>query len=136
MEEEKAAAYYNELLGKGRNAALFKQGLGFGSNAANAPPAKHGMINFVGAGKSVEAGKPTELDQPRPPSKSADATNAPAAKYGMINFVGAGKSTETRKELKEPRPISKPADRQVRKLSEACLFIAIFICDMPAFVLD
>lgn len=30
MEEEKAAAYYEELVRKGGNAARFKQGLGFG----------------------------------------------------------------------------------------------------------
>lgn len=70
MEEEKAAAYYDELLGKGRNAALFKQGLGFGSNSTNAPAAKYGMISFVGAGKSKEARK--ELDEPRPVSEPAD----------------------------------------------------------------
>ncbi|KAJ7549262.1 hypothetical protein O6H91_07G046600 [Diphasiastrum complanatum] len=32
MEEEKAAAYYDELLQKGGGAARFKQGLGYGSN--------------------------------------------------------------------------------------------------------
>ena len=122
MEEEKAAAYYNELLGKGRNAALFKQGLGFGSNTANAPPAKSGMINFVGAGKSTEADK--ELDQPLPSSKSADIADAPAAKYGMINFVGAGKATEARK---EPWPLSKPSDRQVFASSEACCSVTSFV---------
>lgn len=60
MEEEKAAAYYNELLSKGRNAAMFKQGLGFGSSSSNAPAAKYGMINFVGAGKAAETRKEQE----------------------------------------------------------------------------
>lgn len=32
MEEDKAEAYYNELLRKGTGAARYKQGLGFGSN--------------------------------------------------------------------------------------------------------
>lgn len=137
MEEEKAAAYYNELLGKGRNAALFKQGLGFGSNATNAAPAKHGMINFVGAGKSTEAGK--ESDQPRPTSEPADTPVAPAAKYGMINFVGAGKAVEAaeaRKELEEPRPFSKPADRQVLESFDTCCSVPFSLCDVIAFILN
>ena len=102
MEEEKAAAYYNELLGKGRNAALFKQGLGFGGSSTNAAAgAKHGMISFVGAGKAAEAGKSSQLDQ----------ADAPAGKYGMVGFVGAGKAREGRKEEIEPRPVSEPAER-------------------------
>ncbi|KAK4791372.1 hypothetical protein SAY86_031785 [Trapa natans] len=44
MEEEKAAAYYDELTRKGEGAARFKQGLGFSSSTAadgsGAPPAR------------------------------------------------------------------------------------------------
>ena len=36
MEEEKAAAYYDELSRKGEGAARFKQGVGFSSSAPNA----------------------------------------------------------------------------------------------------
>ncbi|CAI5525985.1 unnamed protein product, partial [Closterium sp. Naga37s-1] len=34
MEEEEAAAYYQDLVRRGSNAARFKQGLGFGSSSA------------------------------------------------------------------------------------------------------
>ena len=40
MEEEKAAAYYDELTRKGERAARFKQGLGFSSAAPNDNVAK------------------------------------------------------------------------------------------------
>ncbi|KAL5544332.1 hypothetical protein UlMin_008116 [Ulmus minor] len=42
MEEEKAAAYYDELTRRGEGAARFKQGLGFSgaSNSGNSPPAR------------------------------------------------------------------------------------------------
>jgi hypothetical protein len=35
MEEEKAAAYYDELTRKGEGAAKFKQGLGFSTSTSN-----------------------------------------------------------------------------------------------------
>ncbi|XP_030439921.1 uncharacterized protein LOC115661862 [Syzygium oleosum] len=40
MEEEKAAAYYDELTRKGEGAARFKQGLGFSASGGSAPPAR------------------------------------------------------------------------------------------------
>ncbi|XP_010515124.1 PREDICTED: probable splicing factor, arginine/serine-rich 7 [Camelina sativa] len=43
MEEEKAAAYYDELTRKGEGAARFKQGLGF-SSGANAAPERGSAI--------------------------------------------------------------------------------------------
>ncbi|KAK4354309.1 hypothetical protein RND71_026503 [Anisodus tanguticus] len=40
MEEEKAAAYYDELIRKGEGAARFKQGLGFSSSSNDAVPSR------------------------------------------------------------------------------------------------
>lgn len=61
MEEEKATAYYNELLRAGRNAALFKQGLGFASAPSEAPGEKLKPISFVGAkGTGSPTGAKTE----------------------------------------------------------------------------
>lgn len=84
MEEEKAAAYYNELLSKGRNAAMFKQGLGFGSSSSNAPAAKYGMINFVGAGKAAETRKEQEesLSFSKPADRDDDSRSREILKRG------------------------------------------------------
>ncbi|KAL1810295.1 hypothetical protein ACET3Z_027285 [Daucus carota] len=50
MEEEKAAAYYDELTRKGQGAARFKQGLGFSSN--DAVSSHTNKLSFVKAGAS------------------------------------------------------------------------------------
>ncbi|KAG6541062.1 hypothetical protein Mapa_017549 [Marchantia paleacea] len=49
MEEEKAAAYYDELVRKGGNAAKYKQGLGFGTSQTSLPKSEaYGSLsNFV-----------------------------------------------------------------------------------------
>ncbi|KFK34103.1 hypothetical protein AALP_AA5G102400 [Arabis alpina] len=44
MEEEKAAAYYDELTRKGEGAARFKQGLGFASGATDSVPERGSAI--------------------------------------------------------------------------------------------
>ncbi|KAM0942676.1 hypothetical protein DsansV1_C14g0129621 [Dioscorea sansibarensis] len=65
MEEEKAAAYYDELSRKGEGAARFKQGLGFSSQRTSDPFSSKGNIsspfsNFVRASSS---GKEAEVDK-------------------------------------------------------------------------
>ena len=62
MEEEKAAAYYNELTRKGERAARFKQGLDFSSLAPNddvAKPSSSFLSKFVKA--SSESKKQAQL---------------------------------------------------------------------------
>lgn len=51
MEEEKAAAYYNELTRKGEGAAKFKQGLGFSSSSDHfsKKPSQFSLSSFVRA---------------------------------------------------------------------------------------
>uniref|UniRef100_A0A3Q7J732 Uncharacterized protein n=1 Tax=Solanum lycopersicum TaxID=4081 RepID=A0A3Q7J732_SOLLC len=46
MEEEKAAAYYDELTRKGEGAARFKQGLGFSSTSNDAVPIRGSALGF------------------------------------------------------------------------------------------
>lgn len=65
MEEEKAAAYYEELTRKGQGAARFKQGLGFSANKDVAAPPPRGsalpsstasfLSNFVKASSPTQA---------------------------------------------------------------------------------
>ncbi|KAL3716924.1 hypothetical protein ACJRO7_008493 [Eucalyptus globulus] len=71
MEEEKAAAYYDELTRKGEGAARFKQGLGFSASNGSAPPPSRGSA-FVSASSSssssfmsnfVKASSPTRTSQ-------------------------------------------------------------------------
>ncbi|PON47588.1 hypothetical protein PanWU01x14_243470 [Parasponia andersonii] len=68
MEEEKAAAYYDDLTRRGEGAARFKQGLGFSSSTAENAPARGSALpsssasflsNFVKASTPAE---PTELE--------------------------------------------------------------------------
>ena len=62
MEEEKAAAYYDELTRKGERAARFKQGLGFSSSAPNddvGKPSSSFLSKFVKA--SFESKKEAQL---------------------------------------------------------------------------
>ena len=57
MEEEKAAAYYDELARKGEGAARFKQGLGFSSSAPNddvPKPSSSFLSKFVKASSESE----------------------------------------------------------------------------------
>ena len=57
MEEEKAAAYYDELARKGEGAARFKQGLGFSSSAPNddvPKPSSSYLSKFVKASSESE----------------------------------------------------------------------------------
>ncbi|GAY38949.1 hypothetical protein CUMW_040610 [Citrus unshiu] len=74
MEEEKAAAYYDELTRKGGGAARFKQGLGFSSSSTSendAVPAKHTsfLSNFV------RASSPTTASHPEKPSQLESIQN-------------------------------------------------------------
>ncbi|MQL86121.1 hypothetical protein Taro_018636 [Colocasia esculenta] len=72
MEEDKAAAYYDELSRKGEGAARFKQGLGF-SSSSSAPDLKRPpsaaasfLSNFVRAsspGKATEIQKEAQLER-------------------------------------------------------------------------
>lgn len=47
MEEEKAAAYYEELTRKGEGAARFKQGLGYSSSSSSKPPPPPSSSSFL-----------------------------------------------------------------------------------------
>ncbi|OVA09118.1 hypothetical protein BVC80_9097g215 [Macleaya cordata] len=74
MEEEKAAAYYDELTRKGEGAARFKQGLGFSSQSSDSSNPTRGsailsstsfLSNFVRAsspGKTTDLQKQTQLE--------------------------------------------------------------------------
>lgn len=61
MEEEKAAAYYDELTRKGEGAARFKQGLGYSSSPSSNPPTSSSsssfLSSFVRASSPETAGK-------------------------------------------------------------------------------
>jgi hypothetical protein len=67
MEEEKAAAYYEELTRKGEGAARFKQGLGFSSSSVsdNAPPSKGSALSSSSSFLSsfVRASSPSQLQK-------------------------------------------------------------------------
>lgn len=70
MEEEKAAAYYDELTRKGEAAARFKQGLGFSSSSRNedvptrgsALPSSSSLSGFVRASSPSTCHKQAQLE--------------------------------------------------------------------------
>ncbi|BAD82543.1 unknown protein [Oryza sativa Japonica Group] len=75
MEEEKAAAYYDELSRKGEGARRFKQGLGFSSSDPQStsfpskPPSTSSsfLSGFVRAGATPAPAQPTKQPPPPPP---------------------------------------------------------------------
>ncbi|BBN03588.1 hypothetical protein MPTK1_2g24720 [Marchantia polymorpha subsp. ruderalis] len=76
MEEEKAAAYYDELVRKGGNAAKYKQGLGFGTSQSSLPKSEaYGSLsNFVKSspGRTAALEKEVRLDGIRDKLKKRD----------------------------------------------------------------
>lgn len=74
MEEEKAAAYYDELTRKGEGAARFKQGLGFSSSASNDDVPKPGSALASSSSffsKFVKASSPSNPPKPSESEKKA-----------------------------------------------------------------
>ncbi|KAI6675317.1 hypothetical protein NL676_003223 [Syzygium grande] len=72
MDEEKAAAYYDELTRKGEGAARFKQGLGFSASGGSVPPARGSAFVSASSASSsspsflssfVRASSPTKTSQ-------------------------------------------------------------------------
>lgn len=86
MEEEKAAAYYDELTRKGGGAARFKQGLGFSSSSTSendAVPAKHTsfLSNFVRASSPTATSnleEPSQLESIQNKLKKKPSEEKPA----------------------------------------------------------
>ncbi|KAL2936090.1 Nipped-B-like protein B [Bienertia sinuspersici] len=87
MEEEKAAAYYDELTRKGGGAARFKQGLGFSSTPSDDAPSRSSalpssssfMSNFVKASsptKENEIDKKTQIENIQNKLKKKEPTNS------------------------------------------------------------
>ncbi|TKY55156.1 E2F transcription factor E2FE [Spatholobus suberectus] len=80
MEEEKAAAYYDELTRKGEGAARFKQGLGFSTSAPNDDVPKPGSAlasssSFLS--KFVKASSTTHSDSEKQAQAKASAPSEP-----------------------------------------------------------
>ncbi|KAF9606892.1 hypothetical protein IFM89_029491 [Coptis chinensis] len=63
MEEEKAAAYYEELTRKGEGAARFKQGLGFSSNTPDPITKGSSFSSSSFLSSFVKATSPTKVDK-------------------------------------------------------------------------
>ncbi|CAI8609964.1 unnamed protein product [Vicia faba] len=75
MEEEKAAAYYDELTRKGEGAAKFKQGLGFSTSSSNDVVPKPGSAlasssSFLSQFVKASSSSTTPSDPPKPDTKS------------------------------------------------------------------
>ncbi|KAL3322661.1 hypothetical protein AABB24_039978 [Solanum stoloniferum] len=110
MEEEKAAAYYDELTRKGEGAARFKQGLGFSSTSNDAVPIRGSALvssssflsSFVRASspsKTTEFEKQAQLQTIQNKLKKKPKDN----KYCLSSRVSKGKSTRSTSPSREKR---------------------------------
>ncbi|XP_076957511.1 uncharacterized protein LOC143633015 [Bidens hawaiensis] len=98
MEEEKAAAYYDELTRKGGNAARFKQGLGF-SSSSNPNDAR---------GSALPSSFLTSFVKASSPSKSTDAQ-----KHSQIESI----QIKLKKKHSDDRSRGTDSDRRRRSRS-------------------
>eukprot|EP01018_Ginkgo_biloba_P024392 Gb_10443 [translate_table: standard] len=92
MEEDKAAAYYDELASKGKGAARFKQGLGYSSQpsqqAANRSNIQSSLGNFVKAAtpeRAAAIGKEIRVENIREKLKRKDGNGLDPQEHGDVN---------------------------------------------------
>ncbi|BAT76645.1 hypothetical protein LR48_Vigan01g276600 [Vigna angularis] len=110
MEEEKAAAYYEELTRKGEGAARFKQGLGFSSSASNDDVPKPGSAlasssSFLS--KFVKASS-TASQSDNPPQVNATSAPSEPEKQAQLQSIH---DKLKKKHSSEPRVSSRERDR-------------------------
>uniref|UniRef100_A0A0V0I0P8 Putative ovule protein n=1 Tax=Solanum chacoense TaxID=4108 RepID=A0A0V0I0P8_SOLCH len=110
MEEEKAAAYYDELTRKGEGAARFKQGLGFSSTSNDAVPIRGSALvssssflsSFV---RASSPSKTTEFEkQAQVQTIQNKLKKKPKDNKDCLSFrVSKGKSTRSTSPSREKR---------------------------------
>jgi len=111
MEEEKAAAYYDELTRKGEGAARFKQGLGFSSSASNDDVPKPGSAlasssSFLS--KFVKASSTPSHSDKQP---QVNATSAPSESEKQAQLQSIHDKLK-KKPSSEPRVSSRDRSRR------------------------
>ncbi|KAK4726959.1 hypothetical protein R3W88_031876 [Solanum pinnatisectum] len=127
MEEEKAAAYYDELTRKGEGAARFKQGLGFSSTSNDAVPIRGSALvssssflsSFVRASspsKTTEFEKQAQLQTIQNKLKKKPKDNEDC----LSSRVSKGKSTRSTSSSREKRSSrrSPSPSQKLRRRSE------------------
>ncbi|KAK7347209.1 hypothetical protein VNO80_21736 [Phaseolus coccineus] len=111
MEEEKAAAYYDELTRKGEGAARFKQGLGFSSSASNDDVPKPGSAlasssSFLS--KFVKASS-TASHSDKQPQLNATSATSESEKQAQLQSIH---DKLKKKPSSEPRVSSRERERE------------------------
>lgn len=135
MEEEKAAAYYDELSRKGEGAAKFKQGLGFSSQRSSDPfssskAASSLFSNFVRAsspGKEAEVDKKAALESiqnklkksrdrsPSPRSRGRDDRHSRGSRRRSSSRERGGRERHDRERRRRSRSDSGDESRSGRR---------------------
>lgn len=119
MEEEKAAAYYDELNRKGEGARRFKQGLGFSSSSATAfpskPTASSFLSGFVRAGAAPGPAK-QPLPHSRTPSSPHHRSSSPPLSRPRIRSRSRSRSP-SRSSRRQSRSRSRSRERRRRSRS-------------------
>ncbi|CAJ1943954.1 unnamed protein product [Sphenostylis stenocarpa] len=110
MEEEKAAAYYDELTRKGEGAARFKQGLGFSTSASNDDVPKPGSAlasssSFLS--KFVKASS-TSSHSDKEPQVNASSAPSESQKQAQLQSIH---DKLKKKPSSEPRVSSRERER-------------------------
>ncbi|KAK2355686.1 serine/arginine-rich splicing factor [Trifolium repens] len=135
MEEEKAAAYYDELTRKGEGAAKFKQGLGFSTSTSNDAVPKPGsslvssssfLSQFVKASSSSTAATTTTTTVPSDHNRKAQLQSIqdklkkkPTTESRVsekTNHDSSSRDSDRRKRRSRSR--SRSRDRERGKMSE------------------
>ncbi|KAF7806126.1 serine/Arginine-related protein 53 [Senna tora] len=125
MEEEKAAAYYDELTRKGEGAARFKQGLGFSTNSDDVLPKRGSafassssfLSNFVRASspsKDSESDKQAQLQSVQNKLKKKPSSTAPPEPQPDKDSRASGRRSRSRDKYKE-----RDRDRDSRRRSRS-----------------
>ncbi|XP_021733706.1 serine/threonine-protein kinase fray2 [Chenopodium quinoa] len=127
MEEDKAAAYYDELTRKGGGAARFKQGLGFSSSTttptSGEPPKKGSALpssssflsNFVKASsptKETEIERKTQLENIQNKLKKKEPTTSIDAPSEKIRVKDSQKSRDRRRSRSRERDRDRERGRE------------------------
>lgn len=123
MEEEKAAAYYDELSRKGEGARRFKQGLGFSSSDPQStsfpskPPSTSSsfLSGFVRAGATPAPAQPTKQPPPPPhePSRTGRHSRSPSpSRRHRTRSRSPSRSRRHRSRSRERRRRSRSRERE------------------------
>ncbi|XP_027331688.1 probable ATP-dependent RNA helicase DDX46 [Abrus precatorius] len=127
MEEEKAAAYYDELTRKGEGAARFKQGLGFSASAPNDDVPKPGSALLTSSSsflsKFVKASTPSNTSESEKQAQLQSIQNKlrknPSSESRVSDKPNHGSSSSRRRSRSRSRSRERYREKESRRRSRS-----------------